>query len=131
MAKRANPDLILRVRVLLSRSSVIAVTLAAVALALPQASAAPVNQTTQSECESSGKLWSREGRGCANKKCRAYGKTYEPGHTQVIHSGPNKGRYYMCDGFTGGWTMGGIMQPGAGAPTLKQNPNPVGSAKTP
>jgi hypothetical protein len=125
MAKHARVDRNPWTRVLLFRSSAIAVTLAAAPLVLSGAFAAPASSTSaQAECEGSGYGWF-EGRGCANKKCSAYGKTYEPGHTQIILSGPNKGKFYMCNGLTGRWELYVKRQP----PTLKQNPNPVGSTQ--
>lgn len=61
--------------------------------------------TSQAQCEAQGFGWF-SGRGCANRNCTAYGRTYTPGSTgSIIHTGPNRGRFYMCNGLTGRWVL--------------------------
>lgn len=91
------------------RKSLIAAAVALIAFTAPvspsfAAQLSNTQATTREQCESAGNWWIA-GK-CANKNCRAYGRTYTPGETgSIIRRGPNRGRFYMCDGTTGGWVL--------------------------
>jgi hypothetical protein len=79
------------------------------ALAPERAEAVPVNPALKAQCEARGYAWSAT-KGCADKKCKWNGKTYEPGSDITIGTGTNKMTMY-CDGWAGGWRPIPITRP--------------------
>lgn len=100
------------------------------AVAVVGASAAQVNATapehnTKATCTAAGYVWDAELRECADIPC--WNSTFgggEPGEIKF-----RNGKFYMCDGFSGGWVLYGRVQPTPLPPNLdpvKTKPTPAG-----